>query len=460
MKNISFQTKLIKRRLGILLTLVCSLGVFSCSEFLEVKPDQSLVVPTTLEDVQSMLDNTNIFNAQPVLPLIASEEVWITDAGFDALGNPIEQATFTWQEDPFLGGFAGDWNSVYAQVFYSNVALDVLSKYEGERNQFYNTLQGSAYFLRAYAYLQLVDQFSQPFQKGADNSRILGIVIKESPDVNEPIRRSSLLETYDQIFEDLNLAVSLLPDRAEPKTRPTKAIALGALSRAYLNTFRYPEAANAAKEALEIYSDRLDFNNINVNASRPFVRFDQETIFYSTLFSLSFLRSNEVFVDSTLMDLYDENDLRKKAFFDRASNGQFIYTGKISGDTRNFGGLSVGELYLNAAEGYSRMGEDGEALKFLNELLALRYDSEFWEPIASLNSSELLERILQERRKELFGRGLRWMDLRRLNQEGAGITLVREVKGQRYELVPNSLRYTFPIPMDEITRSGIEQNPR
>lgn len=73
----------------------------SCEDFLDAKPDQSLVVPTTLADVQGLLDNTNVFNVQPVLPMLSSEEMWISDEGFNALGDPIEQATYTWQEDPF-----------------------------------------------------------------------------------------------------------------------------------------------------------------------------------------------------------------------------------------------------------------------------------------------------------------------------------------------------------------------
>ena len=68
--------------------------------------------------------------------------------------------------------------------------------------------------------------------------------------------------------------------------------------------------------------------------------------------------------------------------------------------------------------------------------------------------------ILLERRKELLMRGLRWMDLKRLNMEGAAITLTRTVNGQVYTLPPNDLRYALPIPEDVIAISGMQQNPR
>lgn len=446
--------------MGIVLSFLGLLGMFSCEEFLDAKPDQSLVVPKTLEDVQSLLDNTGVFNGQPTLPNIASEEVWITDEGFAALDNPIEQGSFIWAEDPYPSGFNSDWDNMYEQVFYANVALDVLREYGGIKNDFYETLLGSAYFYRGYAYLQLVDEFAPPYQKEGSNGAVLGIILKNTADVNEEVKRATLEESYAQILEDLGKAADLLPDFISPKTRPSRAIVLGVLSRVYLNTFQYGLAADAAKQALAIYPDRLDFNSLDVEAGRPFSRFNEETLFYSTLFSYSFLRSTQVFVDSTLMELYDENDLRKRAFFDEQTTGDFNYTGKLSGATQNFGGLSVGELYLNASEALQRTGEDGEAQAMLNELLSMRYENASWEPINYMSSEQLLDRILQERRKELVGRGLRWMDLRRLNQEGNTITIVRQVNGKSYELAPNSLHYTFPIPMDEISRSGITQNPR
>jgi hypothetical protein len=431
----------------------------SCEEFLDAKPNQSLVVPKTLADVQSLLDNTNVFNGQATLPSIASEEVWISDAGYAALSNPIEQAVFIWSDDPYPSGFSGDWNSLYEQVFYSNVALEVLEDFEGEQSEFYQTLLGSAYFYRGYAYLQLVSEFAMPYQKAGGNESLLGIVLKSTADVNEELERANLQESYDQIDADLTRAVELLPENNMPKTRPSKAIALGVLSRFYLSTFQYTLAAQSAREALGIYTDRLDFNELDVDARRPFTRFDEETLFYSTLFSYSYLRSTQVFVDSALMDLYEEVDLRKPAFFDETSSGNFNYTGKLSGATQNFGGISVGELYLNASEALVRTGKDEVALSMLNELISLRHQSEAWMPLSELSSEELLERILEERRKELIGRGLRWMDLRRLNQEVEAETLVRVVNGIRYELAPNSPRYAFPIPMDEISRSGIVQNP-
>lgn len=57
-------------------------------------------------------------------------------------------------------------------------------------------------------------------------------------------------------------------------------------------------------------------------------------------------------------------------------------------------------------------------------------------------------------------RGLRWMDIKRLNKEDYKINLTRNVLGQAYILTPNDPRYALPIPEDIILSSGMPQNPR
>jgi hypothetical protein len=69
--------------------------------------------------------------------------------------------------------------------------------------------------------------------------------------------------------------------------------------------------------------------------------------------------------------------------------------------------------------------------------------------------------VLTERRKELVGRGLRWFDLRRLNLDPRfQKSLSRTIAGQTYELAPQSKKYTFPIPDQEVKTYGWVQNVR
>jgi len=68
--------------------------------------------------------------------------------------------------------------------------------------------------------------------------------------------------------------------------------------------------------------------------------------------------------------------------------------------------------------------------------------------------------ILNERRKELLFRGLRWSDVKRLNRDGAGIILSREINNQEFVLPPNDKRYAIALPEDVLEMTGMEQNPR
>jgi hypothetical protein len=186
-----------------------------------------------------------------------------------------------------------------------------------------------------------------------------------------------------------------------------------------------------------------------------------------TTIETSNLLPNTHIVDSNLYKSYDINDLRKKILYraNAASQLNFIgtYTGGAAFSTsgsRLFSGIATDELYLTRAECYARSGNIAAAMSDLNALMSKRMKTGFFVPFTAANTSEALKLILQERRKETPFRGLRWIDLRRLNSEGANITLTRMIKGQLYTLPPNDPKYVFPIPPDVISLTGMVQNER
>ena len=149
-------------------------------------------------------------------------------------------------------------------------------------------------------------------------------------------------------------------------------------------------------------------------------------------------------------------------FFSKHTGGDGYYVKRSyngSGVTP-FTGLAVDELYLIKAECLARVGEVGEAMKVLNSLLVYRFPPDKFEPLQATDAADALATILLERRKTLVYRALRWDDLKRLNKEGANITLTRVLDGEVFTLPPNDPRYVFNIPDDEIAASGITQNRR
>lgn len=444
--------KLIKLLTGLIFMALIS----SCEGFLDPKPDQSLVVPSTLEDVRSLLDNTVIFSRQPVMSILASDDFIASDAGYTSM-TEFEQQIYFWSEDAYPSSALDEWGIEYNKVFYANVALEALNSIAPDSEE-HGILVAEAKFQRAHAYYHLLQQFAPAFQKAGGNENLPGIVLKNSPDINEPAVRSTLAESYSRMIEDLEEAVTSLPTSQLPKTRPNKAIAYGLLGRIYLTTFDFAKAAQAAEKALELYPSRLDFNELNVNAANPFTRFDEETVFYSETITMGFQFNREIFLDTLLLKTYGEGDLRLPAYFDLVAENKYFFTGKLTGNLIAFGGISVGELELIAAEANARIGEEEKAKFWLNGLLSRRITPENFLPVEN-TGEELLKRILLERRKELVGRGLRWSDLKRLNQEqNLSATLKKTINGVEKTLEPNSEIYVFLIPESEIQLSGISQN--
>lgn len=436
------------------------------SEFLNTKPDQSLVVPQTLKDFQALLDNDLWMNGvgnsgYPRLGEIGADNYYLLDADYNFMA-PLFRNSVIWAKQVYSNEEILDWDIPYKVIFYSNVVIDGLSKLKiaNDQQSAWNNTYGSALFFRAHAFYQLSQVFAPAFDKNSAN-RDLGIPMRLSSDINEKISRSSVEQTYDQIIQDLKSSVSLLPDLPLYKTRPSKAAAYALLSRVYLSMSSYDNALAYADSSLKLQNTLLDYITINPSL-RPFMRFNNEVIFTCSLLSVGItpVSIGRIVVDSNLYKSYEPNDLRKNIFF-RLVRGVRTFVGTYEEDLHLFGGLAVDELYLNRAECHARMGNKTSALNDLNTLLSKRYDATFI-PVSAIDANDALAKVLAERRKELIFRGIRWTDLRRLNKESRfANTLTRVVNGQTFSLPPNDPRYTYPIPNNVISLNpGMPQNER
>lgn len=93
--------------------------------------------------------------------------------------------------------------------------------------------------------------------------------------------------------------------------------------------------------------------------------------------------------------------------------------------------------------------------------MAKRWKTGSFVPLTAATAEGALRLVLAERRKEMVGRGMRWLDLRRLNGDSRfAVTLKRDIAGTVYTLPPNSPRYTFYLPDIVVKTSGLTQNRR
>lgn len=459
----------------LLLLVLVGLGP-SCNkqDFLDKKPSSTLLVPTTLSDLQALMDNVKVFGLVPVLGEASADNYFLPYPAWQSL-NTREYHAYIWAKDIYGGqGAQQDWNAPYQQVFYANVVLEGLKgmKTAPDSVAEWNALEGAALFARAFAFYNLAQLFA-PVYDASSAGTDLGIPLRTSSGIDTLSARASLQATYDQILNDLHNAEGYLPATAPGKTlnRPVRICAQALLARVYLSMRNYPLATSCADSVLQVYSTLIDYNGLDTNSNTPVVMGNPETLYqasflgapsptpYYTVIAGGFYPNTRI--DTGLLRSYDTSDLRRKVFYRLKPGDSSYLKGSYTGTFYPFGGLAIDEVLLIRAEGEARAGQGAAAMSDINTLLRKRWRRGSFGGYGATSATEVLDTVLLEREKELAFRGLRWTDLRRLNKEGANITLTRILNGTRYTLAPNSIDYTLPIPPDVISLNGaIRQNVR
>lgn len=460
-------------------TCLLALGVCwqGCSKkaFLDAKPSTSLLVPTTLSDFQTLLDNTTVFGLVPTLGESSADNYFLPFTIWNGL-DTREHNAYIWAADIFEGqGSQLDWNAPYQQVFYANVVLDGLGSQPGKDSvEEWNALEGAALFLRSFAFYNLAQVFA-PVYDSSNMSIDSGIPLRLHSDINPASHRSTIVQTYQQILNDLNLAEQLLPATTPNHylNRPIRVSAQALLARVYLSMRNYSKARAYADSALQFYSALLNYNSLDTTAQNAFGQFTNPEVLYQASFLANIPGISAIYssvlvggtffsntrIDTGLIGSYDPNDLRRVLCYHYKPPDSSFLKGSYTGSGFCFGGLATDELYLIRAEGAARAGDATAAMRDIDTLLSKRWRTGTFPGYTVASAQEALDTVLLERRKELAFRGLRWTDLRRLNAEGSNITLTR-VLDKTYTLAPNSDLWVLPIPPDVITLSSIGQNNR
>ena len=426
-------------------------------EWLNQKTNTNLAVPSTLSDFQTLMDNTDVMNANSCgIGEIGSDGHLIVPS-FWLLESGQEQNAYTWTHDkPNIVSY--DWDDSYKRVAYCNVVLEGLqgiSPAGSSDRQTWNAIRGNALFQRARSFFELAQVYA-PAYGGVPLPGNWGIPLKLVSDIHAPTTRPALSAVYDQVISDLLAAKDLLPLTVAYKTRASKPAAMALLARVYLAMEKYDQAFLYADSCLQFTHSLLDYRVLQSSPDLyPADKFNSEVIFHCTLFNWGNITVDAI-MDSSLLAGYNSNDLRRSVFFRKGTYGT-VFKGSYNKSAILFSGLATDEMYLIRAECYARSANTAAAKRDMDTLLMRRMDS--FTPFVA-DDTNVLAKVLEERQKELLLRGLRWTDLRRLNHNPVFARIItRLVNGQADTLLPNSFRYTFAIPDDIIQVSGIAQNP-
>ncbi|QXV64001.1 RagB/SusD family nutrient uptake outer membrane protein [Mucilaginibacter sp. 21P] len=442
-----------------MVSLLTCFTLNSCKKYLEAKPDQSIATPSTPEDLEGILNNYNFINARyPLAGEIASDNYYLKPGDYNALLE-YQRNFYTWQKYGKLLGT--DYMAPYNAIEYANVILDALPKISITDESRKQRIEGSALYIRAayhYALAQLFCGVYRPTSADKD----LGIAVRLTADIADKPVRTTVAKTYAAIIADLQKAIPELPPLADTKFHVSRCAAYGLLARVYLSMSDATNAGKYADAALAIYSTLIDLNKVNANATVPFPQFNDEVIYDARVGASGALQQSRARIDTVLYAGYAANDLRKAVYYKNNTDGSKAFKGTYSGQANGalFTGIATDELYLISAEAKARTSDVDGALQRLNALLSKRWKAGTFTPVTGTDATQVLTSILEERRKELPFRTLRWTDLRRLNEEPArATTLYRNISGTLYTLKPGDLRYVFQIDEDAVRLSGLEQNP-
>lgn len=440
-------------------------SMLSCNGFLDVKPDGKMVVPATLADCELLLNDFTAMNCSyPSNADISADDYFLPDNIWKSIPVLDDKNYYLWSDDvPVL---SIQWANAYKVVYTANQVIAVLDNIVvAEDNKVkFNQTKGAAYFFRAFTFHRLMTSYALPYNQGTADKEP-GIPLKLNPDLETSSARSSMAESYKQIISDYKIAANCLENGAALEGRPNRSAAFAGLARLYLEMQDYENSLLYADSSLMLSGTLLDYNTLKANSFAPIPAFNVEVLFpASTVFSYA-LMQGYARIDYDLYDSYSDNDLRKRIFFMKNYDlPEISYDFKgsyMNTQSGNFVGLTSSEMYLVKAESAARLNKPDVARSAINTLLEKRYVANLYQPVTLSDQKELLQVILTERRKELVFRGLRWTDLKRLNQHpDTQVSLTRSIEGKNYLLQPGSSKYALLIPLDVITASHIEQNKR
>ncbi|MEI6949044.1 RagB/SusD family nutrient uptake outer membrane protein [Paraflavisolibacter sp. H34] len=170
-------------------------------------------------------------------PTELGTDSWINvgsaESGFSIYDNTLNTTT---------GTLTVMWNAFYSIINYCNTAINYAKDVKGYNSQQeVNAKVAEAYFIRAYANFNLVEQFG-------------GVVLLSKSAAEGGIesapKRSTEKEFYDAIIADLKFACDNLPYEQALRGRVTKKAAYGLLSKVYLQRTRLGEKEQYAQLAL------------------------------------------------------------------------------------------------------------------------------------------------------------------------------------------------------------------
>lgn len=498
--------------IGIFAAAAIVLVLSSCSKtFLENYPKTAIANDVALADVDKLEHGTNGLmlyfasagytgrNLQVIGDLIA-------DNLTTARGNSGHMLDIeNWNISSSLGEVGTLWGGSYQVISAAVKVLEACDKlykeYEGTSDTTrIQNCKATALTVKVFAEYYLTEYFCLPYNLVGRNPQstngIILITSTVSPDnakdESSTLSTATLAETYNFMHKQIADAIGLYKNIKSKEFKssnsayfPSLCLAYILQARMYLNQNKYNEAIESAENALNnlptgangtLVSDPAKFIEQYKSINSP----TQEDIFTINFTASDNLSANSI---NTMFDSYGlspsepviklikASDIRKSIYLakpytteKKEETGIHSACAKFPNKDRinNVPVVRVPEIYLLKAEAYIKMNNEASAKTELLKVLGARDtavagDMQKMETLYLSGEEDLLNVIMDERRREFTGEGHRWSDLRRNN-----LMLTRDAtnsdNGFRVNFKNFKIaNFAFPIPESE-TNTGAWRN--
>ena len=374
------------------------------------------------------------------------------------------------------------WYLMYKTIDNCNTALAIQGDTEALRQA-----QGQALALRAFCYLHLAQHYQFTYLKDPA-APCVPIYTEPTTDDTAPKGKSTVAQVYQRVFDDLALAKDYLKNYTRKgdgqKFKPDVNVVNGLLARAYLLTGQWEEAAKAAAAARQGYSlmtTAAEYEGFNNISNKEWIWGHPQTLAQSRAsYNFYFLDATYVGAYSSFMadphfrDTFSDGDIRLELF-------QWMREGYLgykkfhmrADDTADIVLMRASEMLLVEAEALARDGFPEKAVVPLNELRHARGLGDY--DLTGKSQQDVIDEILMERRRELWGEGFGITDILRTQQSVKRAMLSAEEQKQEVDawqegggfakrnplghwfvtfsegevFVPNSTNYLYAIPKEE-----------
>jgi hypothetical protein len=371
------------------------------------------------------------------------------------------------------------WAGYYQGIYRANIALENIPNIEMDEN-LKSRLLAECKFLRAYYYFKLVRWFGD-----------IPLVIRtlNRDEYSQP--RIAASEVYDQIIQDLEDAILVLPAQyaSVGRGRATHGAAKGLLAKVKLTQGDFEKCSQLTKEIIEsqVYallpSYQQIFTEAGENSSESL--FEVQTAAFET--GGGGTQFNEVQgvrgtpnlgwgfnrPSDDLVGDYESGDPRREAtilypgevlpdgsaivtdnpniFNERYNQKAWVpsHAGGNGNGPGNIRLLRYADVLLMAAESFNEINQPDEALIYLNlvRTRARGLSPSILPNITETDKDALRDIIWHERRVELALEQQRWFDLLRQGRAGS----VMQAVGKDFVIGKHEL---LPLPQSEIDLSG------